>query len=83
MQIDPYAVLGWLDSIDYMSNMNGTYGFYDAARSNSEIAYGYVGIDVASTVLGLKGKGGADFVGADFKPARVRFQANTAMNVFL
>ena len=38
-----------------------SYGFYDSARSASEISSSYVGIDVASTVLGLSGKGGADF----------------------
>jgi hypothetical protein len=61
MNVDIYAVLGWLDSIDYLYGMNGTYGFFDSARSASEIAPGYIGIDVASTILGLKGQGGADF----------------------
>jgi hypothetical protein len=61
MNIDIYAVLGWLDSIDYLYGMNGTYGFYDSARSGSEIALTHIGIDVASTILGLQGQGGADF----------------------
>jgi hypothetical protein len=61
MGIDVYAVLGWLDAIHYLYGMNGTYGFFDSARSASEIAPGYLGIDVASTVLGLSGNGGADF----------------------
>ena len=63
MNIDPYAVLGWLESIDMLSGMNTDllYGLFDAARSSSEVAQSFIGIDVASTVLGLSGNGAADF----------------------
>ena len=60
MSIDAYAVLGWLDAIDNLSDLSDSlYGFYDSARSNSEIANINLGIDVASTVLGLA-EGGPD-----------------------
>ena len=61
MNIDIYTVLGWLDSIDYLYGMNGPYGFFDSARSASEVAPSYIGIDVASTLLGLSGNGPGDF----------------------
>jgi len=61
MCIDPYAVLGWLDSIANLSNLNGSYGFFDSARSNSEISRSYIGVDVASMILGLTGGGASDF----------------------
>ncbi|OQA57078.1 MAG: hypothetical protein BWY42_00702 [Candidatus Omnitrophica bacterium ADurb.Bin277] len=61
MHIDPYAVLGWLDAIDFLPDMNGSYGFFDSARSNSDISYRYIGVDIASTVLGLTGNGPTDF----------------------
>jgi hypothetical protein len=61
MNIDPYAVLGWLDSIANLSNLNGSYGFFDSARSNSEISRSYIGVDVASMILGLTGGGASDF----------------------
>jgi len=61
MGVDPYAVLGWLDAIDNLGRVNGGYGFFDSARSNSEISYLYLGIDVAATILGLAGNGASDF----------------------
>ncbi len=61
LQMDPYAVLGWLDSFDNIFGLNNTFGFYDAARSSSEISHEYIGIDVASAVLGLGGTGPDDF----------------------
>ncbi len=61
MSIDPRAVLGWLDAFDYVSGLNNTYGFYDAGRSATEIAHEYIGIDVASAILGLGGNGPKDF----------------------
>ncbi|HOW59691.1 MAG TPA: hypothetical protein PLO78_08225, partial [Candidatus Omnitrophota bacterium] len=61
MAVDPYAVLGWLGAIGNLSSINDTYGYFDAARSNSEVGYGYIGIDVASMILGLMGKGPQDF----------------------
>jgi hypothetical protein len=59
--IDRYAVLGWLDAFDNAVGLNNLYGFYDAARSSTEIAHEYIGIDVASAVLGLGGNGPKDF----------------------
>ncbi len=71
MGVDRYAVLGWLDSINYLfgylearaeaGNTDYPYGFLDAARSRSEVANSYIGVDVASTILGLAGKGSEDF----------------------
>ena len=59
--IDPYAVLGWLDAIDNVAGLNDLYGFFDAARSATEISREYIGIDVASSILGLGGNGPKDF----------------------
>ncbi|MDD3295706.1 MAG: hypothetical protein PHG20_13620, partial [Geobacteraceae bacterium] len=59
--IDVYAVLGWLDALDNVSGLNNLYGFYDSARSATEIAHEYIGIDLASAVLGLGGNGPKDF----------------------
>ena len=61
MGIDSNAVLGWLNAIDNLSGMMGDYGFYDAARSGSELVNRFVGIDVASMILGLSGSGASDF----------------------
>jgi Arc/MetJ family transcription regulator len=41
--------------------MNGTYGLLDSARSGTEIAKRWLGIDLASTVIGLTGVGGDAF----------------------
>ncbi|MFA5159386.1 MAG: hypothetical protein WC484_02655, partial [Candidatus Omnitrophota bacterium] len=62
-QVDYNAVLGWLTAIDLMSNIDGSYGLFDSARSSNadDISRHYIGIDVASTVLGLSGNGPADF----------------------
>ncbi|MFH1799986.1 MAG: hypothetical protein ABH891_03955, partial [Candidatus Omnitrophota bacterium] len=61
MGIDRNAVLGWLNSINNLFGMMGDYGFYDSARSGSEISDRFLGIDVASMVLGLAGSGPDDF----------------------
>jgi hypothetical protein len=61
MGIDRNAVLGWLNSINNLFGMMGDYGFYDSARSGSEINNRFIGIDVASMVLGLAGNGPDDF----------------------
>jgi hypothetical protein len=61
MGIDRNAVLGWLNSINNLFGMMGDYGFYDSARSGSEISNRFIGIDVASMVLGLAGNGPDDF----------------------
>ncbi len=58
MPVNPGVVLSWLNDIeDQIPALNGTYGFLDAARSNTEIAPRFIGIDIASTVLGLSGAG--------------------------
>jgi len=61
LPIDRNAVLGWLDAYNYVPGLNGTYGFFDSARSASEMAREYIGIDVASAILGLGGQGAVDF----------------------
>jgi hypothetical protein len=62
MGIDKNAVLSWLYAIDSnLSGMMGDYGFYDSARSGTEISNRFYGIDVASTILGLSGNGPDDF----------------------
>jgi hypothetical protein len=62
-QVDYDAVLEWLTAIDLMSNIDGSYGLFDSARSSDadDINQRYIGIDVASTILGLSGNGPADF----------------------
>ncbi len=60
--IDPDFVLSWLTAIrEQLPALSGTYGFLDAARSNGEIASRFLGIDVASSVLGLLGTGPDSF----------------------
>jgi hypothetical protein len=61
MGIDHNAVLGWLDTINNLFGMMGDYGFYDSARSGSEISNHFIGVDVASMILGLAGNGPSDF----------------------
>jgi hypothetical protein len=61
MGIDSNAVLGWLNAIDNLAGMMGDYGFYDSARSGTEISDRFIGIDVASMILGLAGNGPVDF----------------------
>jgi hypothetical protein len=57
-QIAPDLVLTWLQAIgDQLHALGGTYGFLDAARSNSEIAGRFLSIGIASTVLGLTDAG--------------------------
>ena len=59
---DAFSVLEWLNAIeDGVPALNGTYGFLDAARSNTEFASKFIGIDIASTVLGLSGSGAEGF----------------------
>lgn len=61
-RIAPDATLRWLKAImDQIPGIVGTYGLKDAARSDSEIADAYLGIDVASTLLGLAGNGAEYF----------------------
>ncbi len=55
--VDPALVMGWLEAIGEQLNIEGIYGFFDAARSNREIVQTFIGIDVASTILGLAGTG--------------------------
>lgn len=60
--VDPLITLTWLKAIqDQIPELNGTYGLFDSARSNTEISKRFLGIDIASTVLGLNGRGGEDF----------------------
>ncbi|MFH0984036.1 MAG: hypothetical protein V1882_00715 [Candidatus Omnitrophota bacterium] len=59
--IDHNAVLGWLYAIDNLVGTTGSYGLYDGARSSTEVSNRFLGIDVASTILGLSGNGPADF----------------------
>ncbi|MCM8775126.1 MAG: hypothetical protein NC930_02050, partial [Candidatus Omnitrophica bacterium] len=52
--LDPQLVLQWLKYIgDQIPAIKGAYGFFDAARSKTEIARRFLGVDVASTVIGL------------------------------
>ncbi len=56
--VDPQFVLNWLNSIeDTLPALLGNQGFFDSARSNTEIARRVLAIDVASTILGLTGAG--------------------------
>lgn len=56
------VVLNWLSEIaKQLPSLISETGFFDAARSSSEIAERALAIDVASTVLGLAGNGPADF----------------------
>ncbi len=59
--INPALVMTWLKGIGDQLNVEGLYGFFDAARSNSEVVQSFVGIDVASALLGLAGTGPAGF----------------------
>ncbi len=60
--VDPVKTLEWLKAIkDELPATYGTYGFVDSARSNTEVAKRFLGIDLASTVLGLSGQGPAAF----------------------
>ncbi len=60
--INPGIVLTWLNAIeDQLTAVNGVAGFFDAARSNSEVARRFLGIDIASTILGLSGTGADGF----------------------
>ncbi|MBI3307289.1 MAG: VCBS repeat-containing protein [Candidatus Omnitrophica bacterium] len=56
--IDPFSVLNFLNVIeDQNPDLTANEGFYDAARSNTEIAKRILAIDVGSTILGLSGNG--------------------------
>ncbi len=60
--IDPTSVLAWLNAIrDQLPSLVGDKGFFDAARSGTEVARRFLGIDIASTILGLSGSGPDDF----------------------
>ncbi len=63
MGVDSSTVIDWFNAIQGLlaGIMMGDYGFYDSARSGSEISNRFNGIDVASMVLGLAGNGPADF----------------------
>ncbi|MDD5670935.1 MAG: hypothetical protein PHN49_04780, partial [Candidatus Omnitrophica bacterium] len=55
--VDPENTLKWLKAIGTLPGVNGIYGYLDSARSSTEVAKRFLGIDVASTVLGLVGDG--------------------------
>lgn len=56
--VDPETTMQWLLALrEELPALSGTYGFADAARSNTEIGIRYLGIDLASTVLGLVDNG--------------------------
>ncbi len=56
--VDEAAALEWLQAIEAsLPALSAGEGLFDAARSNTELARRVLGIDVASTVLGLEGKG--------------------------
>ncbi|MFZ5801878.1 MAG: hypothetical protein ACOY3K_02030, partial [Candidatus Omnitrophota bacterium] len=59
--IAPQATLEWLAAIREVPNLFGVYGLVDSARSSTEFARRFLGIDIASTVLGLSGAGPEDF----------------------
>ncbi len=63
MPVDIVLVLGWLNAIeDQLTALDdGAHGFYDAARSNTELARIFLGIDIGSTVLGLVNAGAEAF----------------------
>ncbi len=62
LSIDPLTVLSWLNAIkEQLPSLSGNQGFLDSARSDSEIAHLFLGIDVASTILGLANTGPAAF----------------------
>jgi len=46
---------------DQLPDLTGMFGFYDSARSGSEVSQVFIGIDIASTILGLAGFGPEDF----------------------
>lgn len=56
--LNPEAVLAWLASIrGQIPALEGEQGLFDSARSASEISKRFLGIDVASTILGLSNSG--------------------------
>lgn len=56
--VNQFTTLDWLYKIkQQLPHVYGKFGFLDAARSDSDIAQFYLGIDVASTVLGLTNAG--------------------------
>ncbi|MBN1689106.1 MAG: hypothetical protein JW893_08405 [Candidatus Omnitrophica bacterium] len=60
--VDPVATMTWLKAIyDQVPALDGPYGLIDSARSNTEIANRYFGIDIASIILGLTGAGPDSF----------------------
>ena len=60
--VDPSSVMGWLDAIkDQLPSLTGDFGFFDSARSGTEIARRFLGIDVASVALALAGGANQDF----------------------
>lgn len=60
--LEPSVVLNWLAQIRaQIPGLEGNEGFYDAARSDTEIAKRTIGIDEASILLGLSGAGPSDF----------------------
>ncbi|HTL47449.1 MAG TPA: hypothetical protein VL688_05240 [Verrucomicrobiae bacterium] len=60
-QAAPEETMTWLKAISEIQGIKGTYGILDSARSATEIAKRWLGIDLASTVLGLTGAGPDDF----------------------
>ncbi|MDP3919479.1 MAG: hypothetical protein Q8R76_01550 [Candidatus Omnitrophota bacterium] len=60
-RVDPKKVLTWLKAISEIDNTTGFQGFVDSHRSSTEVAGRYLGIDIASTVLGLLGNGHDSF----------------------
>lgn len=56
--LNPEAVLEWLASIrEQIPALEGGQGLFDSARSASEISKRFLGIDIASTILGLSNSG--------------------------
>ncbi|MBI3316508.1 MAG: hypothetical protein HYZ85_00695, partial [Candidatus Omnitrophica bacterium] len=62
-RINAGVVLNWLRAIadQVPGAQSGPYGFFDSARSGSEIAKRFIGIDIAATVLSLSGDGPESF----------------------
>ncbi len=61
-RIAPLEVLNWLYQIGtQLPALMGAHGFFDAARSPTEVAKRFFAIDVGSTLLGIQGGGPEDF----------------------
>ncbi len=60
--LDPQTVLAWLASIrEQLPGLEGNEGFFDGARSDTEIAKRTLGVDAASMILGLSNVSSSGF----------------------